>query len=216
MKRDLSPARNRWGMTLVETLMVLSILVLLMALVVPAFNSLTKGRALNRGGTLVDSLAHLARQNSMSKNAMTALLLVTDPAAPSRNRQLALMELVPPVNGAKPQSSDWKQLGPWEKLPEGIVVDLCDTDEAPTSKPFPDFPQIRADGKVLQKWKYLIFLPGGNLAKDQSVQFRLVEGIFTGAGDLPAYTHSGSDGQPANHYTITIIAATGRTKIDRP
>lgn len=74
---DMNGARqqrgNRGGFSLVELLMVMAIIVLVMALVVPAASSLRSSFALNAAGQAVfDSLA-LARQSALTRNQVVAM-----------------------------------------------------------------------------------------------------------------------------------------------
>jgi hypothetical protein len=77
------------------------------------------------------------------------------------------------------------------------------------------FPSISYGGKKINSYSYEIFLPNGSLLSGSSAQIRLAEGVISSGA--ATYTQRGhnSDG-PANYYNITILAGTGRTKIDRP
>src|SRR5688572_20486513 len=74
--RDLE--RKRGAFTLVELIVVIALIVLLVALVAPAFTGSGRATALKAGGNNVANLALLARQNSLTKNAMTALVVISN------------------------------------------------------------------------------------------------------------------------------------------
>ena len=95
----------------------------------------------------------------------------------------------------------------------------------------PAFPQPQASGQAAPKsppvfyhqeqvkdgdgYAARIFLPSGGLRNSQDpAQLRLVEG-FVQSGQL-VRTHRDSGGKSSNYYDLTIIGATGITKVSRP
>lgn len=208
--------------TLVELITVMAIITVMVTLLVPAFTSIGKANALNTSGNHVVNLINLARENSMSKNVMTALVVLTDSSMADANRSLVLMELDPTTDGSQPSPGNWRQISGWETLGSGVIVDpnLFTFNKSSDSAgepgvPTPAFPAIQHSGKIASSYGYLVFLPGGNLLGSNASQIQLVEGIIASGGAV--YTRrTAAGGGPANYYNITVLAATGRIKIDRP
>lgn len=210
------------GFTLIEVLTVLAITAVMAGLIVPAMTSLGKSSALNVSADVVVNLANLGRETSMSKNAMTALIVLTDPSLSGADRTFVLMELDPRSDGSQPQSSDWKQISKWESLNSGVVSDPSSltfnksTDAPGTAGvPTPAFPSIVYNGQTVGSYSYVIFLPGGNLLSGTSPQIQLVEGIVS-SGAVTYTRPVAGGGAPANYYSLTVLTSTGRVKIDRP
>ena len=213
-----TPGATR-AFTLVELLVVVLIIGLLLSFLVPAFGNLGKAGALTSAGSQVANLVNLARQNSMSKNAMTALIVNTDSTLDNANRLFTLLELVPPSSGAQPQTTDWKPLSGWETIRAGVVADSNPANFSfpdSATQPVPKFPSpIQYGAKAIGSYKYVIFLPNGTLLSGTSTRIRLTEGFLAPGASTVTYTRPKAGGS-ANYYDITILAATGRTKIDRP
>jgi prepilin-type N-terminal cleavage/methylation domain-containing protein len=206
----------RHAFTLVELLVVMAVIVSVMAMLVPAFKNIGKANLLTASGNQVTNLANFARENAMSKNAMTALILLNDPALADMNRSFALYELTPPTNGAQSKSGDWRQISKWEALGSGVIADQC-TFEDSTQPPPTALPSLKYGATAVSSYKYVVFLPGGALLSGSTAQVRLCEGYYPKGAGNPVYTSSrGSSGTAANYFKVSILAATGRTKIDRP
>jgi prepilin-type N-terminal cleavage/methylation domain-containing protein len=215
------------GFTLIELLTVVAIMVTVVGLAVPAFTSIGSANLLDASGNRAVNLINFAREDAMSKNAMTALVVLTSPQN-SAYRTLAVMEL---PNG----STVWNQVSAWETLSSGAMIDPG-PDNNSTHIPFPylfnftrstvpagtagvprtAFPSIQYGGATVQSYQYEVFLPNGSLLSGSSATIRLAEG-FISSGNTATYTRPDPHGGgPANYYNITILGATGRTKIDRP
>jgi type II secretory pathway pseudopilin PulG len=206
------------GFTILELMVVIAISILLVGLLAPAVNSLAKTTLLTSSGNQIVNLVEFARQDAMSKNAMTALIMVDDPAMDNKDRTFAIFELTPSPNGIQSQTSDWKQISHWETLSAGVIVDQSMLQDSST-QPFPPFPALKYGASSPASYKYAVFLPGGALLSGSAAQIRLCEGYYPPGATAPIYTRpkAGSGpGSPANYYNITILAATGRPKIDRP
>lgn len=213
-----SICRRRAAFTLIELLVVIAICITLMSLLIPAFNSIGKATLLTASGNQIVNLANFARENSMSKNAMTALVVLTDPALDNRSRTFTIFELTPPANGVQSQTSDWKQVSKWETLSPGIIADLC-TFQDSSQQPLPPLPAFKYGTKTPASYKYAVFLPGGALLGGSTMLVRLSEGYYQTGAASPVYTQpkpGAAPATPADYYNITILAVTGRTKIDRP
>ena len=219
------------GFTLLEVLTVMAIMAILTALVAPAFTNLGKGNALMASGNKVANLFNSARQNSLSRNVMTALVMITDSNLPGRYQTFALLELTPPSNGAAPTTSNWRQISKWETLANGVIADpkwpsnptqaLTDSGQSllPASMNLPS--SLTCGGKTVSSYQYVVFLPAGGLFLNNFASFaqiQLVEGFLSQGSTSPVYTQPSSSpgGGPANYYRISALAATGNIKIDRP
>jgi len=220
----LSMNKQSRAFTLIELLVVVAIIVMMTGLAVPTFTNIGKTNSLSSSGNQVANLLNLARQNSMSKNSMTALVVQTDSQTNNAYRSIALMEL-------PNQSKLWKQISGWETLPSGTIVDpgpdgnpahpyQFSFNRSSDAVPLPGvpqqpFPSIAYGGKTVNSYSYEIFLPNGSLLSGSAVQIR-VAGGYVSSG-VATYTQPDSHGGgPANYYEVTILAGTGRTKIDRP
>lgn len=195
--------------SLIELLTVIALMALLTSLLAPAFNNFGRAGQLNADGNKVVNLVNLAGQNSMSKNVMTALVVVS-PDQSNAYRSFTLLEYAPEAN-------EWKQISGWENLKDGVVVDPTSFSftEYPAVKPEPDLPTIRYGGKAITSYKYLVFLPNRSLLQNTSAQLKLAEGTFAANASTPTYTRRSTDGTPANFYNVTVLGTTGRPMIDR-
>lgn len=202
--------KSRRAFSLIELLTVIAMMALLTTLVAPAFNNLGKSSLLSAEGNRVVNLVNYAGQNSISRNAMTAMVVI-DPQSGSAYRAFALFECLP-------ESTDWKQISAWETLKDGIVLDpsTFSTFTDSGTQPQPALPQMRYRNGAVGAYKYVIFLPNRSLLQNTSAQLKLAEGSVPSGANIPTYSRPGSDGTPANYYAVTVLGPTGRPKIDRP
>ncbi|CAN5385364.1 hypothetical protein BH09VER1_BH09VER1_07420 [soil metagenome] len=193
--------------TIVELLTVVAIIAVLSVLTAPALSSL-KARDVTRGGNLVADLTQQARQNSMMRGVLTALVLLNNNTGKAEwnNRAFVLMEL-------SPGSSTWNPVTRWCKLPDGVVVQPA-TYTGSTSAPTPlNLPSLEGKTVAASECIYQVFSPSGAL---------LTSGVASGSPSIQLYEGtSGSGGQvtvqnTANYYSVVINPYTGLAKIDRP
>ena len=212
----------RRAFTLMEMLVVLAIIAIIAVLVVPAVRGFGQSAALTSGGNLIANAANVARQNAVSKNTMTALLLLGNQGTDQDYRAVAVLEY-DPVAG-------WSQTNNWEFLPNGVVVDANDTANCSflvnSPQPFPFLsraggqknPPAVFEGKQVADgggYAARIFLPNGTLENaEKAAQIRLVEGYVQNGHVV--YTRPGPKGGPSNYYDIAILGLSGTTKITRP
>jgi type II secretory pathway pseudopilin PulG len=199
----------------VEVLVVVAVISVLSALTLPALQALSS-KNLAASGNQISDLAAMARQNSISKNAYTAIIIKTqNTGAYSCYATLQLTRLDNGVYAA------WQTLTPWQFLPKGIVF-YREPFSSPanflsglTSPPSP-FPEYSFEGQQidLSSCAVQIYQPDGTLSAGQPLRLRLVEGSVTSAGN-PIYTHLNSAGNPANYYDLVFVRDTGQTKIER-
>lgn len=212
--------RARTAFTLVELLAVLAIVGILLVLANLGFKAGSGAAALTGEGNRIASLVNLARQNAMSKNALTALIVITDPALDVRLKAASLWEATPRNDGSATAPSDWKQISKWEILRTGVVF-MPPTDaemDLPTVAVNPPFPTLNLSGNPVSSDGFVckIFLPAGGLLTGRPGILHLAEGFLPPGEEVPEYTNKNADGAPANIYTITIIAATGQVVVEQP
>lgn len=173
-----------------------------------------KAALLETSGSRLAGILSLARQQAISRNAISAVVLSTDSSAKGGLRALTVYEIVPRANGAEPSSADWKQVHPWEVLPDGVLIDGS-TFESASNAPYPPLPEIHFRGQKVDLYRYLLFSPDGSLLQGEPARIRVAEGLLPDGAVNPVYTRPGDGGQPANVYEISVLI-TGLTKIDRP
>jgi prepilin-type N-terminal cleavage/methylation domain-containing protein len=210
------------GFTLIELLTVICVAALLMG-ITASFLGNTKSGRLNVAGNRVVDLLHEARQNSLSKNSLTAAVVVTDPSFGNQYRLLALFQLLPRSDGSASSASDWTQVSNWETLENGVILDTSviannALQSYQSTSPFP-MPVPQYNSRTVAQYEYVLFLPNGSLsttpAETNPAILNLVDGFFAGSSSTPTYTDPHGSGY-ANYYRITVLAATGGIKIDRP
>jgi len=195
-----------------------------MTLLIPAFSNIGKATSLGMAGNQVVNLLNLARANSTSKNAMTAVVVLSNATSDNHLRVLTVMELTPSADGSPLSSTNWKQVAKWEELRPGVVIspdyafkgtgtnESGDPDTATNklSPPLPSDFTYQNKSVNLSLCPSLVFLPNGSLFSGTTTPIRLMEGFFPRGSTTPTYTHTN------NYFHVTVIPATGRTKVDRP
>lgn len=208
-------SRGKAAFTLLEMVIVISIIALLVALALPTAANLLQATRLNTAGSKVAGLCASARQLAMSKNTLSALVLLGAHGGPDDYRAFTLMEY-DAIHG-------WQHNREWELLPQGVVVDAGNLDEssflgAPFDLPFlSGQPPLRYHGKQVAAaaCHARVFIPNGGLMDSETPsKIRLVEGEPRQNG--VAYTGALNHGRPANWHDVAIIGATGLLKTNRP
>lgn len=217
----MSPKTFRAAFSLVELLAVIALVGIILGFVVPALSGMGRGTSLVTAGNMVNNMAGLARQHAMSRNTLTALLVLANQGTDADYRAVSVLEYKP--------GTGWSQLGGWEMLPVGITVDAGDTQECSfllrSPNPFPflsatnqDNPPVTFQSLPIRSpdgYAARIFTPGGGLQNPAAPsQIRLVEGRVEGGAIR--YTNRNDAGKPANYFDIAIVGATGATKTSRP
>jgi prepilin-type N-terminal cleavage/methylation domain-containing protein len=214
LRIPLRPKRN--GFTLIELLVVISIIAIVATAAFAAFAGAGRGTRLTVAGNTVSNLALLARQNSLAKNAMTALVMIGNAGTEGDYRTFALFEIVPRTDGEPAGAGDWRPMGTWETVPDGVVVEDCTFTQS-TVGMTPPFPPLTFRGATIGDYLYVVFLPNGSLLRSGSSCVKLVAGYRPPGTQTVVYTAAkGTDGKAANYYQICLLAATGRAKIIRP
>lgn len=204
-----------------EIVIVMAIVALLVAVATPAMSSLISSTGLTAAGNQVINMASKARQTAITKNTVTALAILGDLGVSEDFRVLAIMEY--------DNEEGWKQTTPWQTLPSGVVVDFSDrktcTFVSESEIPLPLTPADAPSGKLPFFFKEIpltsatcslrVFLPNGGLHDSESpARIRLVEGIKE--GETVDYSRPDEQGFPANYYDVSLIGATGLSKVNRP
>jgi Tfp pilus assembly protein FimT len=219
--------------TLLELLVVVAIIASLMGLAVPAVTNISRSGQLATGGNQAAEIAQLARQTALSNNSATALVLVTDSQSTPARQAFAILQMIP-QDESKTGKAMWRQVSAWEPLANAVFVDVtlspsnaqpldasCTFQDGPSqdfTSPMALPATFQYEGHTVSTYKYVTFLPDGSLATGSTARVELVEGHLASATSA-IYTHRSPNtnpAAPADYYRITLIAATGRVKIDRP
>jgi hypothetical protein len=151
----------------------------------------------------------------MSGNVLTAAVLITGSGSEQDGRAFTILE----YSGS---SAVWKQIRPWEILPEGVCVDLESNATVNTFVSQPDpagglpyasgYPVVfRGENLIPDQYAFRVFLPSGGLrsTSGKPTRLQLVEGHVANG-----ITHR--RGSSENYYRISIVTATGHAKVSRP
>jgi prepilin-type N-terminal cleavage/methylation domain-containing protein len=203
--------------TLVELPVVMAIIVIMSSLVFGLVSSKSSNasKMVSAGNTL-SNLAMVGRQNSLAKNAMTALVMIGNAGTDGDYRAFGLFEVTPRTDGLPASPNDWTQIGAWETFPDGVVIDDSTLTPAATTVA-PAFPAFTYRGAAVSDYQYTIFSSNGALLSSETACMRIVSGFRAKGAAVVTYTSTrGSDGKAANYYRVCILPATGRVKIERP
>ena len=205
------PASNlARAFSLLELLVVISIMGLLMALVGPPVQSALKANAISGGGQVVADQLIFARQEAITKNGdvETRLYKFDDPNDASPNEVMrALQSFRVKADGTR------EPLGRLVRMPNGAVIS---TNAAlsgvfgPMSfqKPGSQDPNLAGVGKNYSWLGFLFHADGSmNLPQDSSSRTNNFLTIVSSTDPAPV---------PANYYSIMIESRNGRIKVFRP
>jgi prepilin-type N-terminal cleavage/methylation domain-containing protein len=211
------------GFSLMELLLVISIIAVMTSLSVVGMKSLVGDRGLTGAGNQMSAILAFARQEAISKNTDVAVVILTSTNANAgQYRTLSVWEFVTPADGSTPTSSNWIQASKWQTLPTGIVIDSSSTIDANLG------PTATASSFVLQSSTVSPALPtmsylGGsvNPATDCAVQVFLPSGRLISSAPNPCTLtlvegSSHPAALPSNYVTYYFSTATGETKVVRP
>ena len=208
----LKSGRTSAGFTFTELLVVMATMAILAALTLPSFVGTSTSQQLVASGNKTVDIINAARQNAVSSDAMTALILPTNTGNPSLDyHSFVIMQL---ASG----TTAWTQVSKWESLAPGVTVDCNNStflNEKPTLNVAPASVNYLGQSIDLTKATYMVFLPDGNLVGPPAnpPTLQLVSGTSAGG----ATTYRGTTGStPKNYYLITVNLYTGLPKVDRP
>jgi prepilin-type N-terminal cleavage/methylation domain-containing protein len=209
--------RRRSGFSLLEMLCVVAIMSILSTVMVMSFRSVDAAKLTTAGNTMADALSW-ARQNSIARNAFTAVVVKTTPSGAYCS--YCLLQLQQNSDGSY---GGWTALTAWKKLPTGIyfyantgVTDnfLNGSDTVPVSLPT-SFPFQGQQIDLTSSTIFHVYQPDGSLISNQEFRLRLTEGVADSSGNVTVTQVDGT-GTPINRYDVLILRDTGQVHIERP
>lgn len=214
--RSLSGSQSKHGFTLLEVLLVCVIVAIVVGLTASVAGQLGQSRSLTGAGNHVVDLLAAARQNSMTKNCLTVLVI---PAGTDQWNSCILYQLRPRADGSAPARDDWEPVSKWENLPNGVTIDdTTFVTEAQSPQLPAELPVIHRGATTISQYRFVTFMPRGILYPKTIPQggnpyLRLVNG--TRAGGRLVEGKATQSGAPANTYKVVVLSATGIAKIER-
>lgn len=191
------------GFSLVELLVVIAIVAVLATVTGPSLLTSQKASSLTTGGNRLADLLMLAKQSALSRNMITAVVLVTSTKDKLlENRTLGMLEM-----GG---DYEWRQVGGWTFLPEAVqVVDSGALPPAnalpvPADAPEPRFQKLRGDANP--KYTAFVFYPDG----------RMRAGLPSPRRASVRFQSDVNEASPHNFYDIVFNAETSGLRIERP
>jgi uncharacterized protein (TIGR02596 family) len=196
--------------SLVEMLVVIAIMVVLMAVVIPASSSLMGGMNIGRSAGMLTDELNFARQTALSRNRDVEVRFYRLGAKMDGNNKQFRAFRSYLIEGLNP--SDWKPLSRVKQLPEPIII----TDDSSYSSLL----DVGGDHKGLTSGSedlpghgsvdYVSFLlraNGGTSLKPVTEKWFL---------SLFSEKEQPTSGLPPNYFTAQIDPVTGRTRSYRP
>jgi len=199
-------------------LVVIGIMLVMGALAIPAFQSLSPAQKLTIGGSRLGGIADSARMNAMSQQAPTALVVITN----LPNTTDVSYRVFAALQQERTNSTYyWRQVSKWEVLPTGVVMNpdpsLLFFIPANTAANLPDNTntfRYKNVNLATNNYGYVAFERNGSLqhAATNSTNAPRVE-LITGVSTDSAVQRTG----PTNNwYQLIFSDATGRSKSVRP
>jgi prepilin-type N-terminal cleavage/methylation domain-containing protein len=212
-------SRGKRAFSLVELLVVMAIMAVLGSLVTMSFSGLMGGNRLVAGGNDLMNLANQARQEAISKNTMTALVLISSSGQPQWDRRVFRVIELTPADTAANTAAAWAPASAWHSLPDGISPDTQNDTLAafsanlnlPASLPAQNFKGTSISASQLEE---IVFLPDGRLLSTAST----TGNSFVTPPVLRLFNKAVASAAPAtgNYYQITFNSLTGEPIVDRP
>jgi prepilin-type N-terminal cleavage/methylation domain-containing protein len=219
--RNIKSTEHREGFSLMEMLVVMAIISILAVLGVSSFSSLRTVSLTSSGNQIVDMFA-MARQNSIAKNAYTAVVIKSQGA--SAYSAYCLLELTRLDDGSL---GEWTAVTPWRYLGQGIVfetgqpTDTFISSSVSLPKALPtSFPFQGQQLDLTTSTVYQCYQPDGTLSTQPAPSTRMVLRVVEGKVDSSSggFTYQGLtvSGKQVSYYDLVFVDNTGITKIERP
>lgn len=206
---------------MVELLIVLTIMGILSGLTVSSITMLRSTALTTAGNNMADVVA-MARQNSITKNDFTALVIRTQ--GTNALSTYCIIELARQPDGT---FGSWTEVSPWRYLPKGVIFENNQSTidsfmlnslsssalpvPLPTSFPFQGGQvDLTSNVNVVQCYQ-----PDGTMVGEQSLRLRMIEGSADPATGAITYQGAQTAGTEVSYYDLYFIANTGLIKIAR-
>ena len=194
--------RPEGGFTLIELIMVIAIMVVLLALTIPAFVGVSSGRDIVKAVDTAQSMASIARQQAITKGTMVALLFSgTSNISASNSQEFLLLQANIINSGSNAGSYAWSPSSTAVRIPKDVQMTAPSfySPLAGTSG-VPSLPTTIAFGsKNVTDFSYIMFYSDGSVAS-------LASGPTI---NLQKTTESGTNPD----YEVVIPSASGRAKV---
>lgn len=188
--------------SLIELLCVMAVVMIMMVLAA-AISGTSDSQKLRSSGDLISGMATQARQYSLGKNTLTAMVVLA--AGAPEDRALRTVGLFALKDG------HWERISPWRQFQQGIVAEPGESTflTGAAQLPSPPLPgSLNVSGENVSSFGYQVFLPNGRVLKGGSATLKLVPGFLRGGEVIVK--------NKADYLTVTFIASTGQTKIYQP
>lgn len=194
---------SKRAFSLTELLTVVAIMALIGAIGMPAMQSLRSARLSTSGNRLAD-LVNQARQNAITRNIQTALVMVTDVSDTGLNNRLfCLVEY-------HPAAQSWGMVSPWTLLPAEVMIDSAASDVFIKNSPALStaIGNLKYGSTTITSghYTYQVFLSDGTMDSSQ---------IPANSPPVLRLVQNRAANQ-ANYYDIILNVYTGIPKIERP
>ncbi|MEO7932493.1 MAG: Verru_Chthon cassette protein D [Chthoniobacterales bacterium] len=189
------------GFTVVELLAVVAIMVLMFALIVPAFHGISNGVNITATGEQISTTVGLARQRATTFNRNVAIRFYRQNysdkvAVPFKSYQL--------WEQADLSSSNWTAVDSEQTLGAGIIID------ADVAKFSPILDLSKATDTKGHPFSAVLFTPSGSITAPFAQAFLTIH-----AENAPKNGGSVA-GLPANYSVVAIEPFNGRARVFRP
>jgi len=215
----LKPISYRQAFSLVEILTVLAITSILTILAVSSVSAL-RSTALTASGNQMVGVFAMARQNSISQDAYTAIVIKSN--GTGAYSAYCLLQLTRQGDGTL---GAWTAITPWHNLGQGIVFESGQANDTFTSSSIAlpealpaSFPFQGQSIDLTATSVYQCYQPDGTLMGSQSpaLRLRLIEGHVDSSSGAFTYQGATVSGQEVSYYDLVLVGNTGVTKIERP